>query len=212
MADEGDEADFGKTLPERLRPPAAPIFGSAASQDSDPSAVAGTGSSTGISQSKQEFLWKTHAYINEYIRFSDAKAGFIIAISGALLSLLISMKSHLLFMRPTHGTLTGLGVLSALAFLSLTVSAATALLSVRPRLNSYQAKAFIYFGGVAQHASQESFYMAFCRETQETLQEHLAHHVYTLAAICQRKYFWISVSVIAVAFGALCAGSVLLWL
>ncbi len=36
----------------------------------------------------EEYLWHVNQYINEHVRFSDTKAGSVIVLSGALLSLL----------------------------------------------------------------------------------------------------------------------------
>ena len=42
----------------------------------------------------QDFLWKTHSYMNDYIRFADTKAAVVIALSTALLGGLIAAEAH----------------------------------------------------------------------------------------------------------------------
>ena len=39
-------------------------------------------------QEREAFVWRTHSYINEYIRLADAKAGALFAVFGALVGLL----------------------------------------------------------------------------------------------------------------------------
>ena len=43
---------------------------------------------------KSEFLWNSHNYINEYIRYGDTKAAFVAATASALLGILYSSKIY----------------------------------------------------------------------------------------------------------------------
>jgi hypothetical protein len=45
---------------------------------------------TDDANSLEDFLWQVHEYTNEYIRFADTKAAFIVAASTALIGTSIS--------------------------------------------------------------------------------------------------------------------------
>ncbi|MCY2926387.1 MAG: hypothetical protein NT031_13295 [Planctomycetota bacterium] len=46
-----------------------------------------------------EFAWNTHRYLNEYIRFADAKAGVVIAVCSALVASLYAGKVYSFLMK-----------------------------------------------------------------------------------------------------------------
>lgn len=198
-------------VPGELNPPSTPLAVRAPTATSSDTAAVGRGATPVESFSGQnESLWRTHAYINEYIRFSDTKAAAVIAIAGGMLGLLFSSKVHRFFVTPASNDHWSLPWLSVAAFVLLVGAAVSGMLCVWPRLRSHQPKGFIFFGGIAEHPSQESFCAAFRAQHDEALLEHLAHHVHALATICQRKYLLVSISIIAVALGSLIAGFLLL--
>lgn len=158
--------------------------------------------------SQQEFLWKTHAYINEYIRFSDSKAGVVITLSSGLLGLLYSAKAHELFITHALKEWSLLGWGSAVSFCLLFVSVLLGVWTVRPRLWTSQSRAFIFWGGIANHQRSESFLADFRALSDDDLSANLARHVFELSVVCASKYFWVSASIIAGALGGVFAGVV----
>jgi hypothetical protein len=157
---------------------------------------------------RQEFLWKDHSYINEYIRFSDTKAGFVITISGALLGLLYSMKAHELIVKTCVSRWSGLNWSSSGSFLMLMAAVLLGVWAIRPRLWSHQDRSLIYWGGIAKYPSREGFYSAFSRLSDDELVEQLAHHVFELSAVCASKYFWVSAAILAGVIGGTLAAVV----
>ncbi len=158
--------------------------------------------------SRQEFLWRTHSYINEYIRFSDTKAGFVITLSGALLGLLYSTKAHDLFVKSGAGAWSWRNWSSFASFSLLVVAVLLGVWAIRPRLWSHQHRAFIFWGGIAKYPSREAFSSEFSQLSDDRLAEHLARHVFELSAVCASKYFWVSVSILTAVLGGLLAAVV----
>ncbi len=87
---------------------------------------------------QQDFLWKTHSYINDYIRFSDTKAGFAITLSGALLGLLYSAKTHELFLKAPFDSWSWPNCSSAASFALLILSVLSGVWTIRPRFGHKQ--------------------------------------------------------------------------
>src|SRR4051794_35473694 len=74
-----------------------------------------------------DFIWKTHDYTNNYIRFADTKAGLIVVIISGLLAGLLNAKAYL-WMSPERFNPSGalfketvLGGLALATFLALVV-------------------------------------------------------------------------------------------
>jgi hypothetical protein len=164
-----------------------------------------------VPSSPHEFLWKTHSYINEYIRFSDTKAGFVITLSGALLGALFSTKAHELFIKSEVSRWSWLSWCSCASFLTSAMAVLLGIVAIRPRLWSHTDHAFIYWGGIAKHTSMEAFTREYKQLPDDCLLEHLVHHVFELSTVCARKYFWVSASILAGGLGGLLAAVVVLF-
>ena len=160
----------------------------------------------------REFLWHVHEYINEYVRFGDAKAGFAGAVASGLLAGLYSstVRTEVLHL-PFYvwSCATWLGVLAS-AFLALSVL--LALWIVRPRLGSTQPKGFIFWGSIAAYSDVSSLKESFRSQSTQTLDEHLLHHIFDLSTkVCVPKYRYISLCILALGIGGvLAAGSLVL--
>jgi hypothetical protein len=74
-----------------------------------------------------------------------------------------------------------------------------------------QPRGLIYWGGIAEHGSAETFWNCLRTQSQEQLTEHLAHHVSRLSQLAKQKYFWVSVSMTAAAMGGALAALTLLF-
>jgi Family of unknown function (DUF5706) len=168
-----------------------------------------------------DFVWKVHPYTNEYIRFADTKAAAVIAWSAALIGILFALKAHQRFMRGMVFTgidwgATLLGGLSLLAFLLLAFAVGAAFWCVKPSLwsrdgNRTHEPGYIYWGQVRAHQSPEAFKAGLAQQTQEQLMAHCADHVYVLAGIAKRKYWWVDWSIRLAILGTLFAGIVALF-
>ncbi len=141
----------------------------------------------------ENFLWNTHKYINDYIRFSDTKAGFCLAFESAVLGAAVTARVHDLFLTVPPKSWTAMAWLGASAFILLLVGIIAAVWSVKPRLRNPQGKAYIFWGGIVQHGDGASFWNFLSTKTRTELNEHLAGHVFALGVVASSKYLWVSV-------------------
>ena len=158
-----------------------------------------------------DFLWNTHKYLNDSIRFADTKAGFTVALTCTIVGALFAGKLHDLFLLAAPKQWPPIAWLSAAAFLGLGASIACGAWTIRPRLSNKQPKGFLYWGGVTEHGSPETFWAEMKNQSQEALVEHLAHHVFCLSEISRVKYLWAWVAMTFGALGGLLAALVLLF-
>ena len=181
-----------------------------------------------------EFLWKTHSYTNDYIRFADTKAAIIIALSSALLGSLLTIKAHY-FLAPSRfnlidpswkGSWLGIGALVAFAFLA--AAWVQAMLAIAPRLTTFAFPGFlashvpflanvlgkkspplspglIYWGNILAHGTEDAFWAAISTPTQSQLAEALARHLFVLASISHRKFIAVDRSILFAAIGGIVA-------
>ena len=163
---------------------------------------------------KREFLWQVHAYTNDYVRFADTKAAFCVGIASALIGVLFASKSHELFIQTMPVRFVGdcnyLAYISMGAFILLIFSIAASVLAVRPRLWTYSEEGFIFWGAIANFKDPDIFTARYQSQTEEELSQCLSHHLYSLATVCRRKYYWVNAAIMSVAGGGALAIAVLL--
>jgi hypothetical protein len=149
---------------------------------------------------RSEFGWKTHGYLGEHIRFADTKAAIAIAWTSAFVGFLFTSEVHHFFTwshfsREIDLKCTALAITSLLAFLLLAAGFICAALTVRPRLGTKQPVGFIYWQSILAHEKNDAFAKALSSEPMASLDRHVAEHVFDLAGICHRKYFWLTLSI-----------------
>src|SRR5262245_55396837 len=98
-------------------------------------------------EDRSEFLWNVHSYINEYIRFGDAKAGLVIAWTTALIGGLVAVKFQ------EHFKLTWQGGVSVFGFVLLVLAFICAFAAVIPNLGSSQHTGLIFWKNILNHGS-----------------------------------------------------------
>jgi hypothetical protein len=177
-----------------------------------------TGVASARPATQLEFLWKTHSYTNEYIRFADPKAGILIALAGGLIAAMFSAKCHhycypnTLSWERADGWSTFLGTCSVVSFVLLGICVVMNAWAVAPRLwrtfikgvvarfqhtlTPQQAKpGFIFWEEVILHGSAAEYLKAVKGLTDEGMVEAVATHVYVLAGVANEKYKWIKYGV-----------------
>jgi len=160
---------------------------------------------------REEFLWKVHSYINEYVRFADTKAGFCVALAAAVMGALYSAKAHTQFMGTPPLQWPLLAWLSIAAFAALFASIVFAVSAVRPRLWIHSSKGLIFWDSISKHGSPEAFSSAVLNEPASELDSHVAHHLYSLSAVCRRKYKYVNAAILAGVLGGGLGAIVLLF-
>jgi hypothetical protein len=160
---------------------------------------------------QSDYLWNTHKYKNDYIRFADTKAAFTVTFCSAIIAALFKGDFHKLFLAAAPLSWTSSAWMSLGSFFSLAIAIGCGVWAIRPRLASRQPKGLIYWGGIVEHGSAETFWSFMKTQSQEQLTENLAHHVFRLAQLAKQKYFWVSISMTAAAAGGILAAAMLLF-
>jgi hypothetical protein len=165
---------------------------------------------------KREFLWNVHTYTNNYIQFADTKAAFCVGIASALMAALFASKAHELFIRNAPSQYAGhrtiLAGVSLAAFVLLAMSMGAAVMVVWPRPWKYSKNSFIFWDDIVKNFSTAaSFAAQYSAQTDAELTLCLSQHLYSLAKVCHRKFFWVSVATVAAAIGGALAVIVLLF-
>ncbi len=178
-----------------------------------PEATTGAASEPDRIRACQDFVWKTHEYINNYIRFADTKAAFTFAWATSLLGGLYLSKAHQLFI-PSGLDLCDffrIPTLAVVAFVLLALSALIAAWSIIPRLPTKQLAGFIFWESILVHANGNLYTSSLLRLTDAELLEHMAVQLYTLAEVARAKYRPVRISMWLAFLGSISAGGVLLW-
>jgi uncharacterized membrane protein YeaQ/YmgE (transglycosylase-associated protein family) len=172
--------------------------------------VSQTKESEATAKDRLDFLWKIHGYTNDYIRFADSKAGVVSAIIIALIGGVIASRSFdsLAQVSLEHWPIRVWW--GAVALVVLLLSFACTILAIRPRLHSTVPKGFIFWTSVIEHGSDLN-YAEECRKlTAHEMELNVSRHIFALAVICKRKYFWTNLAIIMGVVGGLMAGSLIL--
>ena len=163
---------------------------------------------------RREFLWKVHAYTNDYIRFADAKAGFCAGVASALMGALFASRFQDFFTkalaRDPGATWNLLAGASLLAFTFLGASVVAAIAAIRPRLWTHSNKGFIFWESISSYRTAAEFGAAYETQTELELNACLSHHLYSLATICRRKYACVNAAIWLTTIGGAFAAIALL--
>jgi hypothetical protein len=157
----------------------------------------------------EEYLWHLSQYINEHVRFSDTKAGSVVVLAGAVLSLLYSGGFYHAF---ADAPITQWGlrsVASLLTFLCLGGSVLLSAWSMRPRLIRNYSTGFIFWESILAHGSSREYTRQLHRQTRQQLLDHLAEQIYNVSAVASTKFRWVGRSITLCMAGALIGALVL---
>ncbi len=132
-------------------------------------------------------LWMVHSYTHEAIQLCDKKSSVVIALAGSVLAGLLSATGQ-------EGQASLLDILrDPWAVVSLTTLLAAiflAAVAIKPRLWREAAQGSVFWESILTHRRPQGFADYLRSETVDTVADHLAHQVFTLARVCHRKYVW----------------------
>ena len=132
-------------------------------------------------EEKFSFLSFVHEYVWANTLFAEQKAAFVFAADTAFLGYLVStIPSHVLGL----GRLQQGLIITALG--SLILSIATVVSIITPRLGGH-LKGLIYFGAISTRTSAADYISDVLRANQPQFDAAIAHHIYEIAVICNRK-------------------------
>jgi hypothetical protein len=155
-----------------------------------------------------EYLWHVNHYIGENVRFSDTKAGSVIVLSGAVLSLLYSGGFHRTFARPL-GEWRLDGVAALLTFLCLGGAVLAAAWSIRPRLVRNFSAGYVFWEAILAHGSSQAFVAEINRRSRRELLDHLGVQIFSVSAVASTKFRWVARATLLCMSGAVLGAIVL---
>jgi hypothetical protein len=207
----GAETTGSVPIPETLNAEAGKVLGGIAGAvaSAEAESLGGTGLTRVLASEVLTFAAEVHKYHRENIVAADQKAGFIFAISSALLVYLYQQQFHLGWLRhPPAWSAADLSAFAAMAALFVALCAAA--FAVMPRFASTH-KGQVFFRSVAAHQNATDYASAISRESGDALTMDLLKHVYDLSRICTRKYDAVGIAVIASSLGVVISIGVLLF-
>jgi hypothetical protein len=151
-----------------------------------------------------DLAWKIHEYIQNYIRFADTKAAFVVAWVTGFLSVLYIGKLHHHFVasRFNLSEMSLLPTASATSFILLVAAFVSAAWAILPRLPTKQLGGYVFWESILVHATAELYAKSFSRETPDALLEHVCIQVYTVAGVARRKYLLVTLSMVLALLGS----------
>jgi hypothetical protein len=149
------------------------------------------------------YLWNINQFIGENTRFSDTKAGSVIVLSGAVLSMLQTGGFHQSFANHPLGEWTLGAVASLLTFLCLGAAVLAAAWSIRPRFVSNFSAGYVFWESILAHGSSATFVKELNRRSRRELLDHLAVQLYSVSAVASAKFRWVARAMILCMAGAL---------
>ncbi|HET7229091.1 MAG TPA: Pycsar system effector family protein [Longimicrobium sp.] len=157
----------------------------------------------------EEYLWHVNQYLNEHVRFSDTKAGSVIVLAGAMLSLLYGGGMHRTFAAVPISEWTLRTVAALVTYVLLGGSVLTASWSMRPRMARGVPKGFVFWESILAHGSAAQFVRELNKRSRQELLDHLALQLFAVSGICSTKFRWVGRAVMLCMTGALLAAVVL---
>jgi hypothetical protein len=135
-----------------------------------------------------DFAWKTHDYIHNYIRFSDAKAALAITWCTAMAGAMCVAGIHVGLVK---GQMTGFLFLSSLSgFILLGLAFLAAAWSIMPRLWTKQRSGLVFWESIIVIAHDSLYPKELGRKSVAELADHLAVQVYAVSQVASSKFFW----------------------
>jgi hypothetical protein len=155
------------------------------------------------------YLWNINQFIGENVRFSDTKAGSVIVLSGAVLSMLQTGGFHRSFSEHPIGEWTLGSLASLLTFLCLGAAVLAAAWSIRPRLVRNFSAGYVFWESILAHGSSQVFVQELNRRSRRELIDHLAVQLYSVSAVASAKFRWVARAMVLCMTGAVLGAIVL---
>lgn len=161
------------------------------------------------SQPLPEFLWEVHSYINEYIRFADVKAAFVVVIATGLLGALVTSSLYRpLFQSSAEGPARSVWIAVG-AIILLGASLICSIIAVKPRLTGKWHHGFIFWESIAGFESGGKYWHEVKSLSTEDRARAIAEHLYALSGVARAKYKWVNLAILSLICGAIPAAILL---
>ncbi len=143
---------------------------------------------------KIESYWRIYQEINEWVKYSDAKAGILVTIYGVLYTIIFTNPYTL---NTYFSSSIEIILLSILFGIFSIISMFYAFRCLNPRLKSEKSKSVIFFGYIAQIKHYKD-YMEYSEkvfnDNRNTI-EHLTEQIHVNSQIAWKKFSNITVSI-----------------
>jgi len=147
------------------------------------------------------FVWNVHSYLNSYIRFSDAKAGVLLAIASTIVAYLFGLDRKAFDLADT----SLFWVTTALATASFTFGFCVIiprLFTADPRKEPVKAfwqtlgiqefgRGNVYWGEIRSFSDAESYHQDVDQKDTNQLILQVTRHNFHLSSILKRKYWFL---------------------
>ena len=136
-----------------------------------------------------ETLWKTYSIINEWIRFSDTKAGAILAANGVIASIVLSKLANgknLLDVHPIFPILLIIGIITTFISIILCIICLSPTLKVGDKTNSV-----IFFANIAERFETHCDYEKIAQDVladEKQAATQIAQQVWANSKVAWKKY------------------------
>mgnify|MGYP001593811340 CR=1 FL=1 len=147
----------------------------------------------------REFASSNRNYINHYIFLADTKATFLIGISSSFLIKLYS-SYHLFFLKSIR-TWDLLDLISFFSLTSLIIAITSAISVVFPRLITNKNKGLVSWVDISNYESSNDYLSDLLKKNEEEIMKEHYSVNYFLSLVCKKKYYWMSLSFIAMIIG-----------
>ena len=143
---------------------------------------------------KIENLWKTYQMVNDWVKFSDIKAGVVITVIGLCYTIIYTNANTV------YSYLTSSNLILILAIITIILSMLSgfyAFKCLNPRLNNQNPNSILYFG----HISQNANFNAYITQLNDVFQDNenvvrqLAEQVHTNSKIAWNKFINVTYSI-----------------
>ena len=136
---------------------------------------------------RNENFWRTYQTVNEWTRFSDAKAGALLTVYGVLYTLIYSNANDVYLAINSSKLIC---VLTVCCFIASFFSMYFAFKCLNPRLSNPNPRSTIYFGHISQNVNYNAYLSqataVFNNEDQTS--EHLAEQIFINSTIAWKKF------------------------
>lgn len=136
---------------------------------------------------KTEKLWNIHSSNNEWIRFSDTKAGVLITVYGLIITIIYSNADKVYGAVSNNNLLI---VLTLIVILLAFISIILCFLTLNPSLKNDNPTSSIYFGHIKKkHADYEQYYNDVkTKMDSEEFDKEIAEQIYVNSKIAWSKF------------------------
>jgi len=139
-------------------------------------------------ENRNENYWKTFQNINDWIKFSDTKAGIIVTVYGLILTIIYSNAQDVYTW--TSSSIFIL-IITIVAVILTILSVFFAFLCINPSLKNKNPKSLIYFGHIATKNKKYLEYLSDATtvfEDTDKLSTQLSEQIYENSKIAWSKF------------------------